>query len=95
MIGFSGRILEGVGAGLLQTAAYGEALSQNRENQNSVVAWLETAACLGNMAGLLIASFLCYVIGFIGPFAFVGIICVLLTIFMNSCIEFDVTVSTA
>lgn len=26
----------------------------------------------GNMAGLLIGSFLCYVIGFIGPFAFVG-----------------------
>ena len=31
-MGFAGRILEGVGAGMLQTAAYGEALAQNREN---------------------------------------------------------------
>ena len=88
-LGFTGRILEGVGAGMLHTAAYGEALAQNRENQNSIVAWLETAACIGNMAGLLFASFLCYFVGFVGPFAFFGLICLLLTAFMNYLIEFD------
>jgi hypothetical protein len=41
------------------------------------------------MAGLLIAAFLCYVIGFIGPFAFVGAICILITIFMNKLIDFE------
>ena len=88
-LGFFGRILEGVGAGMLQTAAYGEALALNRENHNSVVAWLETAACIGKMAGLLFPSFLCYFVGFLGPLAFFGLICLLLTAFMNYLIEFD------
>ena len=43
------------------------------------------------MGGLLIASFLCYFIGFIGPFAFVGGICVLITIFMNQLIDFNLS----
>lgn len=49
---------------------------------------LETFAALGNMLGLLIASFLCYFIGFIGPFAFVGVICLVLTITLDYLVDF-------
>ena len=57
------------------------------------------------MAGLLIASFLCYAIGFIGPFAFFckspflfhdffqGIVCTFLTFTMNLFIDFVPTYS--
>ena len=58
------------------------------------------------MAGLLIASFLCYAIGFIGPFAFfcnfwnfvltlilIGGVCILLTFTMNLLIDFVPTYS--
>ena len=40
------------------------------------------------MAGLLIASFLCYFIGFIGPFAFMGAFCILITLLMDKLIDF-------
>jgi hypothetical protein len=52
------------------------------------------------MLGLLIASFLCYFVGFIGPFAFVGkliiyhkpyilgVICLLLTATLNYLVDF-------
>ena len=51
------------------------------------------------MLGLLIASFLCYFIGFIGPFAFVGnfinfinfnvgVICLALTVTLDYLVDF-------
>jgi hypothetical protein len=61
LIGFSGRILEGIGAGLLQTAgiidnlftqsynvAYGEVIAQNRANQSKMIGLLQSAAGKNN-----------------------------------------------
>ena len=40
------------------------------------------------MSGLFIAAFLCHFLGFVGPFAAVGILSILLTIFMNRLVDF-------
>jgi len=58
------------------------------------VSYPHLTIAFGNMAGLLVASFLCYFTGFIGPFAFVGKnklllnellggICLVYTVFLN------------
>lgn len=86
--GFTGRILEGIGAGLLQTSAYGEAIAQNRAEQNKIVGYLETSAVVGNMSGLFVAAFLSHFLGFIGPFAFIGTLSILLAIFMTKLVDF-------
>ena len=49
---------------------------------------LETSAVVGNMSGLIISAFLSHFLGFIGPFAAVGGISILLTIFMNQLVDF-------
>jgi hypothetical protein len=49
---------------------------------------LETSAVVGNMSGLIISAFLSHFLGFIGPFAAVGGISILLTIFLNHLVDF-------
>lgn len=49
---------------------------------------LEFAAVFGNMGGLLFASFLAHIFGFIGPFAALGIIFVVYAVFLEKIIFF-------
>lgn len=49
---------------------------------------LETSAVIGNMSGLFVGAFLSHFLGFIGPFAFVGIISFLLALFLSKMILF-------
>eukprot|EP00347_Sterkiella_histriomuscorum_P011958 403370445 len=64
VVGFFGRIIQGIGVGLLQTAQFG-------------------AIC-----GFLISAFLSYVLGFIGPFAFFGMVFLVFGVFQNQLINF-------
>ncbi|TNV80437.1 hypothetical protein FGO68_gene7182 [Halteria grandinella] len=73
IIGFTGRIIEGIGAGLLQTAVYGELISQSGEDESKMVGLLEFSAVFGNLAGLLFSSLLSYLFGFTGPFLGIGL----------------------
>ncbi len=43
---------------------------------------------IGNMSGLLVGALLSLLVGFKGPFAFIGILSLLLTIFLNFLIKF-------
>jgi len=52
------------------------------------VGYLETSAVVGNMSGLFVAAFLSHFLGFIGPFAFIGTLSILLTIFMTKLVDF-------
>ena len=40
-MGFLGRIVEGIGAGLMQTAALAEATAQYKNDEHKVVTWIE------------------------------------------------------
>lgn len=40
------------------------------------------------MSGLIVAAFLCHFLGFVGPFAAVGILSVLLTLFLDKLVDF-------
>jgi predicted MFS family arabinose efflux permease len=52
------------------------------------VGYLETSAVVGNMSGLFVAAFLSHFLGFIGPFAFIGTLSILLTLFMTKLVDF-------
>ena len=41
IVGFLGRIVEGIGAGLMQTAALAEATAQHKNEEHRVVTWVE------------------------------------------------------
>lgn len=41
LVAFIGRILEGIGAGLMQTAALAEATAQYKDDEHKVVTWIE------------------------------------------------------
>lgn len=40
------------------------------------------------MSGLLVAAFLSHFLGFIGPFAFIGVLSIVLTIFLARLVAF-------
>ena len=84
---------------LLIWIAYGEVIAQNKEDQSRVVGLLEFAAgknydfkfaliVFGNMGGLLFASFIAHIFGFIGPFAALGLIFFTYAIFLEKIIFF-------
>ena len=41
ILGFLGRIIEGIGAGLMQTSALAEATAQYKNEKHKVVTWIE------------------------------------------------------
>jgi MFS family permease len=41
ILGFLGRIIEGIGAGLMQTSALAEATAQYKNEEHKVVTWIE------------------------------------------------------
>lgn len=47
ILGFLGRIIEGIGAGLMQTCALAEATAQYKNEENKVVTWIEFSEELG------------------------------------------------
>ena len=47
VLGFLGRIIEGIGAGLMQTAALAEATAQHKNEEHRVVTWIEFAEEFG------------------------------------------------
>lgn len=73
-LGFLGRIIEGIGAGLMQTAALAEATAQYKNDEHKVVTWIEFSEEFGQFAGLLFGAFFSHMFGFVGPFAFMGIV---------------------
>jgi hypothetical protein len=47
ILGFLGRIIEGIGAGLMQTSALAEATAQYKNEEHKVVTWIEFSEELG------------------------------------------------
>eukprot|EP00347_Sterkiella_histriomuscorum_P004819 403358969 len=85
VVGFLGRTIQGMGAGLLQTAAYSELLIQFPHIQKQLVSLMEFGAVCGGFTGLIFSAFLSYFVGFVGPFAFCGC-CFLFFAIMQDCL---------
>ena len=83
-----GRIIQGIGAGLMQTAALGEVTAQNKEDEGKIVGYIEFSEEFGCFASLYFDAFFGHLFGFIGPFALFGSIFLLFTIFQNKFIDF-------
>ncbi|CDW77432.1 permeases of the major facilitator superfamily [Stylonychia lemnae] len=87
-VGFLGRAVQGTGAGFYQTAAYSELLIQFPQIQKKLVSMMEVGAVMGGSSGLVISAILSYLIGFMGPFLFVGFTCLMFLIFQDKLISF-------
>jgi hypothetical protein len=83
-----GRIIQGIGAGLMQTAALGEATAQNKEDEGKIVGYIEFSEEFGCFVSLYFDAFFGHLFGFIGPFALFGSVFLIFTIFQSKLIDF-------
>lgn len=89
ILGFLGRIVEGIGAGLMQTAALAEATAQYKNDEHKVVTWIEFSEEFGQFAGLLFGAFFSHIFGFIGPFSVMCVVFSVFAFFQNDMILFE------
>ncbi|CDW77465.1 permeases of the major facilitator superfamily [Stylonychia lemnae] len=100
IVGFTGRAIQGTGAGLYQTAgthilsnqllilAYSELLIQFPHIQRKLVSTMEIGAVMGGFVGLVISAFLSFTVGFVGPFSFCGMTFLFFGLFQDKLIKF-------